>query len=144
MATNGTIFILLVDDDPDDVFVIRKAINSALQGGPGAEISVAHDGEQAIDQLRKHAAQNCLPDLILLDLNVPTMDGHTFLRTFREERWSRNPRVVVFTTSFDVSIHNKALSEGADEAWAKPPTLPELQSVLKKILVPLAAQQHRA
>jgi len=142
MAKSESIFILLVEDDPDDVFVTRKAIHSALQDRLTAEISVAHDGAQAINMLRRHALQNSIPDLILLDLNMPTMDGHAFLRAFREEHLPRRPRVVVFTTSFDIALHDKALGEGADEAWAKPPTLSELQSVLKKILTPLIPQSH--
>src|SRR5215470_2622658 len=109
MATSESIFILLVEDDPDDVFVTRKAIQSALLGGPAVEISIAHDGAEAIDLLRKHAQQNTLPDLVLLDLNMPTMDGHAFLRALREEHLPRRPRVVVFTTSFDVALHDKAL-----------------------------------
>ncbi|MGZ3911027.1 MAG: response regulator, partial [Flavisolibacter sp.] len=74
------ISILLVDDDPDDVFLFEEVLKGI---DPTVDFQTASDGEQALDQLT-HAKHRILPDLIFLDLNMPRMDGRLCLKKLKE------------------------------------------------------------
>ena len=93
------IHVLLVEDDPADALLTREALNSQKLH---VEIDVAEDGMAALERLRgegQHVDDALLPDVILLDLNMPRMDGREFLAEIKaDERFKRIP-VVVLTTS---------------------------------------------
>jgi FOG: CheY-like receiver len=76
----------------DDSSVIRKVARRILEGLE-FEIVEAEDGEQALDACRRH-----LPDAILLDWNMPKMDGYEFLRSLRKLPGGDGPKVVFCTT----------------------------------------------
>ena len=85
--------ILLVEDNPDDESLTQRALR---RGDWGAEVIVAHDGAAALETL---AAMPKLPDLVLLDLKLPKLDGTEVLRQIRENDRTRRLCVVVFTSS---------------------------------------------
>jgi two-component system response regulator len=99
--------ILLVEDNPDDVELTRIAFSEAKVAN---HLVVAHDGADALDYLfarGKHAGRNPdeLPSIVLLDLNLPKVDGREVLQAIRENEKTRSLPVVVLTTSaepFDV------------------------------------------
>jgi CheY-like chemotaxis protein len=92
--TTFSIDVLLVEDDPGDVMLVREALADDDRVN---EIRVAGDGVQALEQL--HDPEFSLPDLILLDLNLPRMDGRELLARLKADpRLGRIP-VVVLTTS---------------------------------------------
>ena len=72
--------ILSAEDDPDDQLLIREAINEA---GIGASVTFVSDGKALIEKLTEQYGVN-LPDILLLDLNVPIVDGLEVLRLLRE------------------------------------------------------------
>lgn len=89
--------ILLVEDSPADVMLLRMALEDA---GVAAELTVCGDGETAIAHVASGAEP---PDLVLLDLNVPCHDGLEILEAMRATpRWRRT-RVVVFTSAVSPS-----------------------------------------
>jgi two-component system chemotaxis response regulator CheY len=79
------------------------------------EISEAEDGEQALDVCRLH-----MPDAVLLDWNMPRMDGYEFLRALRRMPDGDRPKVVFCTTENDVAHIARALHAGANEYIMKP------------------------
>jgi CheY-like chemotaxis protein len=85
--------ILLVEDNPDDESLTQRALR---RGDWGAEVIVAHDGAAALETLEAMAE---LPDLVLLDLKLPKLDGTEVLRRIRETDRTRRLCVVVFTSS---------------------------------------------
>jgi len=86
--------ILHVDDDEDDLFIIGDALKKAHQS---LNIVEANDGNEAIQYL-KQAQQ--LPDLIILDINMPGMDGRETLKVLKQhEHWKAIPTVVLSTSS---------------------------------------------
>ena len=99
--------ILLVEYNPDDVELTRIAFNEAKVAN---HLVVARDGADALDYLfarGKHAGRNPdeLPSIVLLDLNLPKVDGREVLQAIRENEKTRSLPVVVLTTSaepFDV------------------------------------------
>ena len=102
---NAPSHILLVDDDDMDQYIGRHVISRKW---PGCRLSVAHDGEDAIEKLS--AMQGDLPDLILLDVNMPRMNGHEFLATWYADRDVAVPVVVMLSSSEQSSDRDKASS----------------------------------
>jgi two-component system, chemotaxis family, chemotaxis protein CheY len=98
----------------DDSSVIRKVARRILEG-LDFEIAEAEDGEEAIESCRKQ-----LPDAILLDWNMPKMDGYDFLRVLRRLPGGDKPKVVFCTTENDVAHIARALHAGANEYIMKP------------------------
>ena len=87
--------VLCVDDDPDDRELIRNAI---FKVDPSYTVASATNGKEALQFLQR-AAGTELPCLVIMDINMPVMDGkQTLLEIKKNEKWSQLP-VVVFTTS---------------------------------------------
>lgn len=96
--TSDIIEVLLVEDDPGDVVITQEALaESKLMN----TLHVATDGEQALRFLRREGefADAPRPGLILLDLNLPRVDGHEVLRHVKDDPDLRRIPVVVLTTS---------------------------------------------
>jgi two-component system chemotaxis response regulator CheY len=98
----------------DDSSVIRKVARRILEGLE-FQIVEAEDGEQALEACRKQ-----LPEAILLDWNMPKMDGYEFLRVLRRLPDGDRPKVVFCTTENDVAHIARALHAGANEYIMKP------------------------
>jgi two-component system chemotaxis response regulator CheY len=98
----------------DDSSVIRKVARRILEGLE-FKISEAEDGEEALIACREH-----MPDAILLDWNMPKVDGYEFLRLLRRLPHGDRPRVVFCTTENDVAHIARALHAGANEYIMKP------------------------
>lgn len=94
----GVIEVLLVEDDPGDVLMTREAFEHNKVAN---RLSVVNDGVTAMDFLRKRGeyVDAVTPDLILLDLNLPRMDGREVLAELKEDPELRRIPVVVLTTS---------------------------------------------
>jgi two-component system chemotaxis response regulator CheY len=98
----------------DDSSVIRKVARRILEGLE-FEINEAEDGEQALEVCRVR-----MPDAVLLDWNMPKMDGYEFLRSMRRMPDGHRPKVVFCTTENDVAHIARALHAGANEYIMKP------------------------
>ena len=98
----------------DDSTVIRKVARRILEKME-FEIAEAEDGEQAV-----LSCTNRMPDAILLDWNMPNMDGYEFLTRLRKMQGGEHPKVVFCTTENDVGHISKAMDSGADEYVMKP------------------------
>jgi two-component system, chemotaxis family, chemotaxis protein CheY len=98
----------------DDSSVIRKVARRILEG-LDFQIAEAENGEEAVEVCRKN-----IPDAILLDWNMPKMDGYEFLRALRRLPGGDKPKVVFCTTENDVAHIARALHAGANEYIMKP------------------------
>jgi two-component system chemotaxis response regulator CheY len=98
----------------DDSSVIRKVARRILEG-LDFQIAEAENGEEAIESCKR-----TLPDAILLDWNMPKMDGYDFLRVLRRLPGGDKPKVVFCTTENDVAHIARALHAGANEYIMKP------------------------
>jgi len=98
----------------DDSRVIRKVACRILQD-LAFETDEAENGAAALMACRRH-----MPDVILLDWNMPQMSGIEFLRALRSETSGNHPVVVFCTTENDVANITEALGAGADEYIMKP------------------------
>src|SRR5207302_11277442 len=93
----------------DDSSVIRKVARRILEG-LDFKISEAEDGQQALEQCR-----SAMPDAVLLDWNMPVMDGYDFLKALRRMPGGDAPTVVFGPTESGVAHSARARSAGANE-----------------------------
>jgi two-component system, response regulator len=112
--------ILLVEDNPKDEALTLRALRKANIGN---RVVVAHDGVEAIDYLLGATAdgsRNELPQLILLDLKLPRVDGHEVLRRIRGDERTRLLPVVILTTSVEDKDRLQGYRLGANSYVRKP------------------------
>lgn len=129
---NDTIDILLVEDDPGDVFLIREALkNSSLQ----FDLHIADNGEKALDYLFRRASFSTAerPDLIVLDLNLPRINGLEVLRDIKAVPELGAIPVIVLTTSKNEADAAMCCELGASNFLSKPPSFEEFLEVGKLI-----------
>ncbi|BBF91663.1 response regulator [Blastochloris tepida] len=98
----------------DDSSVIRKVARRIIEGFKFS-VNEAEDGEKALDACRRQ-----MPDAVLLDWNMPVMDGYEFLKHLRAMPGGSAPKVVFCTTENDVAHIARALHAGANEYIMKP------------------------
>lgn len=93
-----SIEVLLVEDNPGDVRLIQEALKDAKIH---VHITVARDGLEALTLLRQEGKYSsvALPDLVLLDLNLPRLNGHEVLATIKQDELLRRIPVVIVTSS---------------------------------------------
>ena len=116
--------VLVVEDFEDNRFMMRRLLEMS-----GYRVVEAVNGEQAVE-----AAEKERPDLILMDLSLPKLDGLAATRQIRQgEGLSRVPIVAV--SAHDTSdFHADALAAGCNEYVTKPIDFDQLESLLKKLL----------
>src|SRR5688572_1074504 len=107
--------VFIADDDADDVFFVRSAIDQLK-----ADIRVKHflNGKQLIDTLNDPAAEQ--PDLVLLDLNMPILDGKETLRILRRNDMLRDLPIVMLSTGTHSFERELCLGYGANNYITKP------------------------
>jgi len=118
----GLVSVLLVEDDPDDVEITKRAFHKGKILNP---LYVARDGEQAIEFLqrarRSGSSTGAAPlGLILLDLNLPRVDGREVLRFIKNTPGLKRIPVVVLTTSDNEADIRECYDWGANSYMAKP------------------------
>lgn len=124
--------ILLVDDSPSDLDLIREALSTAIRQ---SRVNTVPDGEEAIAFLRRAGPyiDAARPDLIILDLNLPRKDGRVVLADFKSEPTLRSIPVVVFTTSHSRQDIARSYELGANCYVSKPGSLTEFRRAVQSI-----------
>ncbi|HVG40450.1 MAG TPA: response regulator [Chitinophagaceae bacterium] len=122
--------ILCVDDDEDDLILIREAIE---RNNEHYEVLEAFDGVQALELLEQMGAQGVLPCLIILDINMPRMNGKQTLTHIKKDVTLQSIPLIVFTTSSNTMDKMFCELHGV-EMITKPYDLKSTQMVVKKML----------
>jgi two-component system, chemotaxis family, response regulator Rcp1 len=124
--------VLLVEDNPADAELSTEAI---AETGQPASLHVAASGELAIERLRAGIAGDVpLPDIVLLDLNLPGLDGHRVLTWAREQPALRDIPIVILSSSADASDVANAYEAGASGYVQKPMGFDALREKLDIVL----------
>jgi CheY-like chemotaxis protein len=123
--------LLLAEDDPG----IQRIICLLLQKA-GQEIDVAVDGQLACQMAEQSTAEGRPYDLILMDIQMPELDGYQATRRLRERGWRRP--IVALTAHAMLGDREKCLAAGCDDYLAKPILMSGLQEVLNRHLGPTA------
>jgi two-component system, chemotaxis family, response regulator Rcp1 len=114
--------ILVAEDNPADVYLLREAFSLE---GQDVELVVVTDGEQALEFVQRQGAFSTapIPDLIVLDLNLPKSDGSDVLRCIRQTEVYAGVPVVVLTSSDSPRDRKTIESLGASSFITKPSDL---------------------
>jgi CheY-like chemotaxis protein len=96
MNNDKSHIILCVDDDPDDLHLLQNALAAV---GSNYKIEEAYNGEEALIRLNEMKQAGKLPCLVVLDINMPKIDGKQTLISIQKDNELKSVPVVVFTTS---------------------------------------------
>lgn len=134
---NSIKHVLLVEDNPDDRELIRLAFDEA---GISCEVTVVEDGQQIIDYLfEKNEFEGRgvkdIPDLILLDLQLPKLNGFDVLEVIRQSENTRFIPVVIFTSSNIPSDMLTSYQVGANSTVSKPIESKQFMECVKLLAV---------
>jgi len=128
MTRAATIFV--VDDDKEDQLILEQYFSDI---GISSEVMYFENGESTINFLEAILSGEELPKLIVLDLNMPVLNGtQTLLFLKRTVRYKHIP-VIIFSTSENDDEKRKCLSYGAVDYLVKPMTWDEGQSIAKRL-----------
>jgi len=117
--------ILIVEDNPDDESLTQRSLRKS-----SAEIEVARDGALALEAL---TAMDRLPDLVLLDLKLPKIDGSEVLRQLRAQARTSKLCVVVFTSSSEPADIARCYALGCNSYVIKPVTYEDYIEAVRNI-----------
>lgn len=134
MDERQTITIVLVEDDPGHALLIEKNLKRA---GIVNEIVVIRDGGTAVDFLRRHGGaeggRRASPLLILLDLNLPVLDGYQVLKRIKADERTRHIPVVVLTTTDNSPEINRCYDLGCNAYVSKPVEYELFSDAIRKL-----------
>jgi len=116
--------VLLIDDERAYAEVIRDALQSY-----GIEVRLAHNAMEALE-----VYQEKIPDLILLDVMMPEIDGLTLLKWLREHSEKDQVKIHVVSAKAQDKDRDAAIKAGADGFMAKPFTIEELKALIARTL----------
>lgn len=125
---------LLVEDDPDQIALVIRALDDI---GGTIEPLICHDGAEALESLEMAVARGpgCLPRFVLLDANMPRVDGYQVLRRIRSDPATRDLPVVMFSSSTFVADVERAYNLGVTAYCAKPMSFSDFVHILLAVLV---------
>ena len=112
--------VLVVDDNRDSAASMAQMLRLL-----GHEVTTAHDGMEAVE-----AAEEFRPEVVLMDVGMPRLNGHEATRRIRERPWGRGVRVVALTGWGQDADRARSSEAGCDGHLVKPVSLPDLENVL--------------
>jgi CheY-like chemotaxis protein len=113
--------VLIVDDEPFNVDVLQQELEEL-----GYEAITAFNAKEALEQIKKHQ-----PDLILLDLMMPVLDGFAVFKEVKNDNSLRDIPVIIVSAEHDSKSVVKGIKQGADDYITKPVDPEHLKSKLK-------------
>lgn len=127
--------ILLVEDNPDDEALTLRALSKC---GVANEVDVVHNGQDAVDYLRARGKfsdrdPDDLPQLVLLDLKLPMLDGLEVLEIIRGDETTCTLPVVIFTSSKEKSDLTKGYQLGVNSFVCKPINFAEFSESIRQL-----------
>jgi CheY-like chemotaxis protein len=131
-SAGRTRHLLVVEDDPGDVLLTREALAGSTTP---LDVHVVDDGEAAVDFLRRVGGHRDAPrpDLVLLDLNLPRLDGREVLARIKSDPGLRSIPVVVLTTSKAAEDVRRSYELHANAFVTKPAELDRFLSVVRQV-----------
>ncbi len=119
--------ILLIEDDQNDISLIKIAFENA---GIDVNLKIITNGEEAINYINKLDKEEKLPDLILLDINLPKVNGLEVLQIVKSDEITSQIPTVIFTSSDSEFDMNSAYNSGANLYLKKPNNINDFRSLI--------------
>lgn len=130
MTTTPPIPVLIADDDPDDRLLLCEAFRENRLPNP---LHFVEDGQQLLDCLRADASRRRLPGLILLDLNMPRLNGREALLVLKADPLLQRIPVVILSTAACEEETRRCLAAGAAAFISKPDSYSALLDVVRRV-----------
>ncbi|MDB5862774.1 MAG: hypothetical protein JWO70_580 [Betaproteobacteria bacterium] len=124
--------ILLVEDHQEIWDFLSRRLKRR-----GYEVAIAQDGQDGLDKARSGK-----PDLMLLDMNLPVMDGWTVAQTLKADEATKDIRIIALTAHAMAGDREKALAAGCDDYHAKPIDFSQLLNQIEAVLAPRSARSQ--
>lgn len=121
---DGELTVMVVEDFEDNRFMMRRLLEMS-----GYQVVEAINGREAVEK-----AESVLPDLILMDLSLPVLDGLAATRCIREHASLRNVPIIAVSAHDTNDFHAEALAAGCNEYVTKPIDFDQLDGLLKRLL----------
>ena len=115
----------------EDAEVIRDTISRLLEIKGGFHVDYAQNGQDGVEKALKEQ-----PDIVLMDLRMPVMDGHQAIRNLKANPKTRHIPIFVVSAWSGRTDRNEALGAGADEYFVKPPDIDELLKAINRAVTP--------
>ena len=116
--------ILCVEDNQDNLFMLQRRLTRV-----GFEVTISTDGAQSVEW-----AKTLLPDLIVMDLNLPKLDGWEATRRLKSQPETKHIPIIVLTADSSRKSHERALEAGCDEFELKPIDFEGLVGKIRSLL----------
>ncbi|HET6252753.1 MAG TPA: response regulator [Puia sp.] len=123
--------ILLVDDDIDDRLIFAELLSAT---DPDARLTFAENGLEMVDLLEKTTEPD-LPDMIILDQNMPKMTGKESLVFLKESQRYRHIPTFIYSTYQVRDFYQECLQLGAQDVLAKPDTMQDYREMIERFLL---------
>ena len=132
MLMENRLNILIADDDVDDHLFFEEALKALQPSNFG--ITSFYNGRQLLDYLEAISTQENFPDVIILDLNMPFLDGQSTLVKLKASDKLKHIPVFILTTSASADQKKKCIETGCSGYYIKPIKLKELELIIQDIL----------
>ena len=123
-------YILWADDDMDDLMLMRHVLRDI---GESYDIREVNNGKEALDFLARGKQNSALPSLIILDMNMPVLNGKEALTAIKKDTELKDIPVVFFTTS-NSEMDKMYCKRFGVEMITKPPQYSKLKEAVRKLL----------
>ena len=132
MKSQTTPSIVVAEDDPDDQFLIQNAF---YEIGSTYTIKFVNDGEELLDHLLQsvNSAFGSLPEILVLDLNMPKISGHQALIEIKKNAKFNAINVIVLSTSAEKKDIEFCAAHGIKSYYTKPDNFEDLVAIIKSI-----------
>lgn len=121
--------VYCIEDNPGDRFLLGSLFKAIW---PACSIEFCTTGEEAVQTLTGVGAYKCLPDLIVLDLNLPVLNGHEVLRRLKAGPLAAVP-VIILSSSADTADMQATKEEGALAYFVKPIDLDRFEATVNRL-----------
>lgn len=129
MTTMLNPLILIAEDDPDDALMLKDAFLEIDQSA----ITFLNNGKLLIEHIQKLLLAKTIPSLILIDLNMPVLDGRSVIKELRKHEETKNIPLVVLSTSKNKDDIDSVLALGANQFFTKPASFSDLVDITSMI-----------
>ncbi len=121
--------ILIAEDDPDDALMLKDAFSEINQ----TSVTFLNNGKLLIEHIQKLLLADELPNLIVIDLNMPVLDGRGVIKEIRKSPKTQHIPLVVLSTTKNKEDIESVIALGANEFYTKPASFNDLVHITNTI-----------
>ncbi|MGV3546706.1 MAG: response regulator [Pedobacter sp.] len=117
--------ILIAEDDPEDPLMLKDAFSEINQNA----VTFLNNGKLLIEHIQKLLLHNEMPNLVVIDLNMPVLDGRDVIKELRKSDQTKNIPLVVLSTTKNKEDIDLVLELGANQFFTKPASFEDLVNI---------------